>query len=298
MASFGRPRSKRVEPQVVVRLRRRGVDLQRLGQYLEGATGILQLPLHFAEQREELRVARHLRQRRVELFAGTFEPAEIEIDVGEIEARRHERGIERQRLTKFCDSLPHEFRRPDGSVGDAEEQVSFRRAGIDSQDVLQLADGLVGAIRAGEELGPDAVQFLLRLGRGGVRLKRRQQGRHRDRSANDDSTKECARGAETGMPHDSKLRHDRLALAAVSNKRLATRGSRLATAGSRFLLPTSTSRFQLPLPTSTSNFRLRPSSLQTSRVRLHTFSGLSPIISPCPPALPTAVLPLRACWLG
>ena len=145
-----------------MRLRRRRVNLQGLGQYLERATEILQLPLHLAEQRQELGVAGGLGERGVELLACAFESTEIEIDVGQVEAGGNERGIEGQRLPQLCDGLTHEVRRPGCPVGDTEEHVPLCRAWIDGQDVLEGPDGFVGATSAGEELGPDAGEFLLR----------------------------------------------------------------------------------------------------------------------------------------
>ena len=79
------------EAHVVVRLTRGGVDFQRLLQHLERAARVLQLPFDFAEQGQELCIAWRGGERGLELFPRALVAAEIEVDVGEIVARRHER---------------------------------------------------------------------------------------------------------------------------------------------------------------------------------------------------------------
>ncbi len=99
------------EAQVVVRLTRGGVDFQRLLQHLERAVRVLQLPFDFAEQGQELCIPWRRGERGLELFSRALVAAEIEIDVGEIVARRHELGIDLERLTKFGDGFAHQIRR-------------------------------------------------------------------------------------------------------------------------------------------------------------------------------------------
>ena len=178
------------QPEVVVRLRRRRVDLQSLGQYLERAREILQLPLHLAEQRQELGVAGELRERGVELLACAFEPAEIDIDVGQVEAGGHERGIEGQRLAELGDGFPHDVRGP--AVRYAMPRSRCPSAEPGSRARMSLRARMASSVRP----LPEKSSALMRLsfscvcGLGCVRLKGRQERCRRDGGAsNDDNEK-------------------------------------------------------------------------------------------------------------
>ena len=153
-------------------------------QHFERPLGVFQLPLDLAEQGQELRTARRQSEGRVELLARAFVPAEIEIDVREKVAGRDRRRVERQRLAELGDRLAHEIRRANRAVGDAEEHVPFRRAGIDSQDFLELAHRVVGPVRARKELGSDTRQPLLISWLGGRSLRRDRRLARVDRGAN------------------------------------------------------------------------------------------------------------------
>ena len=69
---------------------------QRLTRELDRALRILQLALRFAEQRQELRPARRLRERGLELLARLLRPTQFQIQVREVVAGRDIRGVQRR----------------------------------------------------------------------------------------------------------------------------------------------------------------------------------------------------------
>jgi hypothetical protein len=139
----------------------RFVQLQRLSVQLDRAAGILQLALGLTEQRQELGISRSRRQRRLQFLARSFRATEIEVKMGKIESRGHEGGIERERLSKLRHRFSHEIARPGGAVGDSEQKMRLRRAGVGGEDGLQFLDRLFGAARAREEAFPHAIEPLL-----------------------------------------------------------------------------------------------------------------------------------------
>ena len=195
------PKVEQGQAQVVTGLGERRVRLQRLPVHLHRAARILQLPFRLAEQRQKLRLARGFCQSGFQFFARPAGPAQIEIDVGQIEARRNEIGIQRQRLPELRDRFTHEVRRAHASVGDAEQHVTLRRSRIEREDRLELLYRVLRIVGARHEIGADAVQPVCNRRFGGVSLRSRQPARL-DRGARNDAGEQNS--AETVGNHRSR----------------------------------------------------------------------------------------------
>ena len=139
----------------------RFVQFQRLSVQFDRAAGILQLALGLTEQRQELGISWRRRQRRLQFLARSFRATEIEVEMGKIEPGGHEGGIERERLSKLRHRFSHELARPGGAVGDSEQKMRLRRAGVGSEDGLQFLYRLFGAACARKEAFPHAIEPLL-----------------------------------------------------------------------------------------------------------------------------------------
>ena len=168
------------ERQIVAGLRERLVGLQGLAKDLDRPSRILQSPLRLAEHGQKLRVAGQLRECGLSLLARALGPAQLQIELGQVEARRSVLGIDRQRLAQLRHGVTHHLSGSAHAIRHAEKKVRFGDVGIEGEDRLQLADGVPGGVRPGEEIGADAGQPL--FDRSLIGLLR--SGEHRRRNSN------------------------------------------------------------------------------------------------------------------
>ena len=113
-------------------------------------------------------------QRRLELLPGALGTAQIEVDVREIEPRRHQPRIEIQRLAQLRFRLADHLGQSLHAIRDPQQHVGLRRSGIGREDLFQLVDGFLDAIGAREQRRADAIDPLLDRGPG-IRLLRQQR---------------------------------------------------------------------------------------------------------------------------
>ena len=165
------PEVEEGQAEIVTGLREGRIGLQRLPVDLHRAAWIPELSFRFPQQREKLSLPRGFCQSGFQLLACARGPAQLEIGIGQVEARRSEIGIERQRLPELRNGFPHEIRRAHASVGDSQKQMPLRRSRIEGQDGFELEDRFLGTVCPGKESGPDAVQPLLNRGFWGVSLR-------------------------------------------------------------------------------------------------------------------------------
>ena len=146
---------------------RRRVRCERLLQQLDGARRVLQPPFGVAEEREELRLVGASSSARLQLVAGAIDPAEIEVDVREIQPRRRQR-LDRARAPA---AAPRPLR-PSGRARPGRDTrcraaCALRRAtGSIARMAFSSRIDFVGAIGAGEQIGADALDARLQLGAG------------------------------------------------------------------------------------------------------------------------------------
>ena len=159
------------EAEVVPRLRGGRIGGQRLPGELDRTGRVAELPLRLAEQRKHLRLVRGPFERGRELVARPPRAGHVEIDARQRQPRQPDVGIERQRLAQLSDGLPEQIRFAFDPVGEAEQQVRFRRPRFCGENILQLRDGFGRVRRRGEEVRADAIDPLARRRR--RRLRRR-----------------------------------------------------------------------------------------------------------------------------
>ena len=117
-----------------------------------------------------MRIARSLFECGQQFLLRPRRTSEIEVDVGQIEPRRDETGIELDRLPELRYRFRQHLLRAERAIRHPKEHVSFYRARLGAKNLLQLLH-IVSDVRGRrKQVGPYAVQPFLdgRCGGGGL----------------------------------------------------------------------------------------------------------------------------------